>query len=89
MTKSSQDITAGMVTVRHEDHNELAFTAWMDIRIKRVRERESQSSSSHNSSFQSEPGLIESNTVDKKLIASQDSEPKEDLRGSLQGFEGF
>ena len=29
MTKSSADITAGMVMVSHELHNELAFNGWM------------------------------------------------------------
>ena len=38
MTKSSRDITAGMVMVSHEEHDQLAFTAWMDIRIKRAQE---------------------------------------------------
>ena len=40
MTKTSRDITAGMVTVSYEEHEQLAFNAWMDIRIRRAKEWE-------------------------------------------------
>jgi len=36
MTKSSQEITAAMVTVTHEEQDQLAFRTWMDFRIKRA-----------------------------------------------------
>ena len=40
MTKTSRDITAGMVTVSYEEHEQLAFNALMDIRIRRAKEWE-------------------------------------------------
>ena len=36
MTKSSQEITAAMVTVSHEEQDQLAFRTWMNIRIRRA-----------------------------------------------------
>jgi len=37
MTQTSQDIAAGMVTLSYEQYNQLAFTDWMQIRLKRAR----------------------------------------------------
>ena len=89
MTKTSQEITAGLVTVRHEEHYELAFTAWMDIRIKRSQDWDNESNSSYVNSVQSEPDMIESIAVDEELLARRNSEPTEDLSQSLQGFSDF
>ena len=36
MTKTSQEITAAMVTVTHEEQDQLAFRTWMEFRIKRA-----------------------------------------------------
>lgn len=73
MAKTSQDITAGMVTVSYEEINPLTFSGWMDIRIKRAQEWGSGSSSSEANSFQSEAPLIASIAVDEEMMPINDT----------------
>lgn len=80
MTQSSCDIAAGMVTLSYEQQNDLAFTDWMQIRMRRAQEWETEQSSTDSSSFQSEPGMvIDSIAVDPELLVHRDSEPPEEM----------
>ena len=88
MTKTSKDITAGMVMVNYEQNEQLAFKTWMDIRLKRAQEWENESNATTNS-FQSEAHMIESIAVDEEMVSSYFRETPEDLTVSLQGFEDF
>ena len=76
-----------MVTVSFEQQNQLAFTAWMDIRLKRAQEWENQSSATD--SFQSESRMIESIAIDEEMVSTSRNESLEDITKSMQGFEDF
>jgi len=89
ITLTSEDITAGMVTVRYEEPDQLAFAAWMDIRIRRFQELENQLTESSDSSFLSQPRMIESIAVDEELLVRRDSAPSDVSNASLTGFEDF
>ena len=89
MSKSSQDITAGMVMVSYEDHEQQAFTAWMAVRIQRAKEWDIQPTNPLMGSYQSEPGMADSVVVDEDLSTPKMNETQEDMTVSLQGFEDF
>ena len=90
MTKSSRDITAGMVRVSFEEHEQLAFNAWMDIRIKRAQDWDIESTNPHMRTEQSEPIMIDSISVDEDLFVPYRNESTEQsIMSSMQGFEDF
>ena len=89
MTKSSRDITAGMVMVSHEEQIQLAFTAWMDIRIKRAQEWDVVPTNPLMKSYESETCVIDSIAVDEELYVPHRNEPLEESTKSIQGFEDF
>ena len=73
-----------MVRVSYEEHEQLAFNDWMNIRLKRAQEWESMISS-----VQSETCMIDSVAVDEELNVSNREAKRKDTIVSLQGFDDF
>ena len=89
MTKTSKDITAGMVMVSYEDHEQQAFTAWMEIRMQRDQVWDIVPTNPFMKTYESEPSIIDSIAVDEELYVPNRNEILEESIKSIQGFEDF
>ena len=78
MTKSSQEITAAMVTVSYEEQSQLAFRTYMDIRIQRAKEWDVQPRN---------PDMLTEEDEDEEEPVNRNY--NEDFNASLHGFEDF